>query len=103
MFLTDNGYQVLTAGDGSEAQQVAAQHAGSIDLLLTDVIMPGINGRALAERLAPRYPVMKVLYMSGYTDDGVVHQAGLPSDVPFLQKPFTSDGLLIKVRQVLDA
>src|SRR5258708_37411324 len=68
MFLRDSGYKVLTAADGTEALAAARSYAGPIHLLLTDVVMPGINGRVLAERLAPLQPGMKVLYMSGYTD-----------------------------------
>jgi two-component system cell cycle sensor histidine kinase/response regulator CckA len=103
MFLRDNGYQVLTAADGSEAQQVAAQNAGPIHLLLTDVVMPGINGRVLAERLAPRHPAMKVLYMSGYTDNFIAGHGVLEEGVHLLHKPFTEDALMRKVRELLDA
>jgi PAS domain S-box-containing protein len=102
MFLRDNGYQVLTAADGSEAQQVAAQNPGTIHLLLTDVVMPGINGRALAERLAPRHPKMKVLYMSGYTDSFIAGHGVLEEGTHLLHKPFTEEALLRKVREVLN-
>jgi two-component system cell cycle sensor histidine kinase/response regulator CckA len=102
MFLTDNGYQVLTAADGSEAQQVAAQNPGPIHLLLTDVVMPGINGRVLAERLAPRHPAMKVLYMSGYTDSFIAGHGVLEEGIHLLHKPFTEEALMRKVREVLD-
>jgi len=84
MFLKDNGYQVLTAADGSEAQQVAEQNPGPIHLLLTDVVMPGINGRVLAERLAPRHPAMKVLYMSGYTDTFIAGHGVLEEGIHLL-------------------
>src|SRR6202521_3109918 len=103
MFLKDNGYQVLTAADGSEAQQVAAQNAGPIHLLLTDVVMPGINGRVLAKQLAPRHPAMKVLYMSGYTDSFIAGHGVLEEGVHLLHKPFTEDALMRKVRELLDA
>ena len=103
MFLRDNGYQVLTAADGSDAQQVAEQYAGPIHLLLTDVVMPGINGRVLAERLAPRRPAMKVLYMSGYTDSFIAGHGVLEDGTHLLHKPFTEEALTRKVRQVLDA
>src|ERR1700737_5479733 len=103
MFLRDNGYQVLTAADGAEAQQVAAQNAGPIHLLLTDVVMPGINGRVLAEQLAPRHPAMKVLYMSGYTDSFIAGHGVLEEGVHLLHKPFTEDALMRKVRELLDA
>src|SRR6266853_723494 len=103
MFLRDNGYMVLTAADGSEAQQVAAQNPGPIHLLVTDVVMPGINGRVLAERLAPRHPAMKVLYMSGYTDSFIAGHGVLEEGVHLLHKPFTEESLLRKVRELLDA
>jgi len=97
------GYQVLKAADGEVALKVAQEHPGVIHLLLTDLVMPGISGRVLAERMAALYPQMKVLFMSGYTDDAVVRTGGLGSEMAFLQKPFTPDGLARKVRQVLDA
>jgi DNA-binding NtrC family response regulator len=103
MFLKCNGYQVLTAVDGSEAQRVAAQGAGPIHLLLTDVVMPGINGRVLAERLAPFHPGMKVLYMSGYTDSFIAGHGVLEEGIHLLHKPFTEEALLRKVRELLDA
>jgi two-component system, cell cycle sensor histidine kinase and response regulator CckA len=102
MFLTDNGYQVLAAADGQEAQLVAAQYAGPIHLLLTDVVMPGMNGRALAEMLAPRNPGMKVLYMSGYTDSFIAGHGVLEEGIHLLHKPITEEMLLRKVREVLD-
>jgi PAS domain S-box-containing protein len=103
MFLRDNGYQVLTAADGAEAQQVAEQNPGPIHLLLTDVVMPGINGRVLAERLAPRHPAMKVLYISGYTDSFIAGHGVLEEGTHLLHKPFTEEVLVRKVRELLDA
>jgi PAS domain S-box-containing protein len=103
MFLKDNGYQVLTAADGEEALQVARQHAAPIQLLLTDVVMPGINGRVLAERLAPWQLGMKVLYMSGYTDSFIAGHGVLEAGTHLLHKPFTEEALMRKVREVLDA
>src|ERR1017187_9321571 len=102
MFLRDNGYQVLTAADGAEAQQVAEQNPGPIHLLLTDVVMPGINGRVLAERLAPLHPAMKVLYMSGYTDSFIAGHGVLEEGIHLLHKPFTKEVLVRKVRELLD-
>jgi PAS domain S-box-containing protein len=102
LFLKENGYRVLTAADGSEAQKVAAQISGPIHLLLTDVVMPGINGRVLAERLAPRHPAMKVLYMSGYTDSFIAGHGVLEPGTHLLHKPFTEDVLVRKVRELLD-
>jgi DNA-binding NtrC family response regulator len=102
MLLKENGYRVLTAADGAEAQQVAAQDPGPIHLLLTDVVMPGINGRVLAERLAPRHPAMKVLYMSGYTDSFIAGHGVLEPGTHLLHKPFTEEVLVRKVRELLD-
>jgi PAS domain S-box-containing protein len=102
LFLKENGYRVLTAADGSEAQQVAAQISGPIHLLLTDVVMPGINGRVLAERLAPSHPAMKVLYMSGYTDSFIAGHGVLEPGTHLLHKPFTEEVLVRKVRELLD-
>jgi PAS domain S-box-containing protein len=102
LFLKENGYRVVAAADGSEAQEVAAQIAGPIDLLLTDVVMPGINGRVLAERLAPAHPAMKVLYMSGYTDSFIAGHGVLEAGTHLLRKPFTEEVLVRKVRDLLD-
>jgi two-component system cell cycle sensor histidine kinase/response regulator CckA len=103
LFLKENGYHVLTAADGAEAEQVAAQYPGPIHLLLTDVVMPGINGRVLAERLAPRHPDMKVLYMSGYTDTFIAGHGVLEAGTHLLHKPFTEEALMRKVRELLGA
>ena len=101
LFLKENGYRVLTAGDGREAEQVSAQYSGHIDLLLTDVVMPGINGRVLAERLALNRPDMKVLYMSGYTDSFIAGHGVLEEGIQLLHKPFTEEALMQKVRALL--
>jgi CheY-like chemotaxis protein len=103
MILKENGYRVLSAEDGNEAQQVAEQNPGPIQLLLTDVVMPGINGRVLAERLAPRYPLMKVLYISGYTDSFIAGHGVLDEGMHLLHKPFTREVLLRVVRELLDS
>ncbi len=102
LFLSENGYQVLTAADGNEAQQVAAEFTGPIHLLLTDVVMPGINGRILAERLVLNHPSMKVLYMSGYTDSFIAGHGVLDAGTHLLRKPFTEEVLLRKIRDLLD-
>ena len=103
MFLRDSGYHVLTAADGAQALQVARQYAGPIHLLLTDVVMPGINGRVLAERLAPSQPGMRILYVSGYTDSFIAGHGVLEAGAHLLHKPFTEESLTRKVRELLDA
>jgi two-component system cell cycle sensor histidine kinase/response regulator CckA len=102
-FLKAAGYAVLEAGDSSEAIEAAERYNGEISLLVTDVVLPGINGRALAEQLVSRRPGTKVLYISGYTDDAVVRNGVLLSDIAFLKKPFSQEALALKVREILDA
>jgi len=97
------GYKVLEARIGGEALVLCEQHDGPIHLMLTDVVMPQMSGRKLAERVASLRPDMKVAYMSGYTDDAVVRNGVLDPDMPFIQKPFTASGLARKVREVLDS
>jgi PAS domain S-box-containing protein len=97
-----HGYAVIAAASPAEAL-TAAKTAGRIDLLVTDVIMPGMNGRQMASALAAERPRMRVLYMSGYTDAAIAHQGILPPGTAFLSKPFTPDILARKVREVLDA
>jgi PAS domain S-box-containing protein len=96
------GYTVLDAPDPQAALALSASYAGGIDILVTDVVMPGMSGRELAERLVPERPQMKVLFTSGYTDDAMVRQGVLTAGVAFLQKPFVPDTLARKVREVLD-
>jgi two-component system, cell cycle sensor histidine kinase and response regulator CckA len=97
-----NGYKVLEAQNGRDALQVAENNGGKVDLLLTDVVMPHLGGRGLAEQVATINPGVKVLYMSGYTDDAVIRTGVFESENEFLQKPFTTAALLDKVREVLD-
>jgi PAS domain S-box-containing protein len=100
--LTEYGYTVLAASTDAEALLLCEQHPDSIQLLLTDVVLPGISGAELAKRLVSFYPGLRVLYMSGYTDDAIVHHGVLHPDKEFIQKPFTPNALAIRVRQVLD-
>lgn len=101
-FLQLAGYVVLDAGSPAEAESLCNSHQGRIDLLLTDVVMPGRSGRQLAEQLATSRPNMKVLYMTGYTDDMIVHHGVLETGVALIEKPFSRHSLLNKVRAVLD-
>lgn len=97
-----SGYKVLEAKDGIEALSVSVGHAGPIDLLLTDVVMPGMGGRALAQELARRRPEIKVIFMSGYTGQTVGEQGPIDPGSAFVPKPFTRDILTRKIREVLD-
>jgi len=105
--LQDNGYTVLEASDGLEALRIAKEHTGRIDLLLTDVKMPGMNGLELAARLLSNRPEMTVLYVSGHADSTrqIQLQEGqfiIEPGANFLHKPFSPDGLLQKVRHVME-
>ncbi len=100
--LRSHGYHVLTAVDGEDALKVAHEYDGAVDLVLSDVVMPKLSGPELVRALKARLPRLKVLYMSGYTDDAVVRHGLLEANVSFIQKPYTPLQLARKVRQVLD-
>jgi two-component system, cell cycle sensor histidine kinase and response regulator CckA len=97
------GYTVLEANDGNEALKMCSGHEGTVHILVTDVVMPGINGRELAQKMESLRPAMKVLYISGYTDNAIVHHGVLDAGTAFLQKPFTPEALARKVREVIDS
>jgi len=101
--LRQNGYSVLEAHHGTEALRVALQHAGPIHLLLTDVVMPQMGGRVLAERLKTFRPAIRILYISGYVDDDTIQEGVSNPGTSFLQKPFTVETLSRKVRELLDS
>lgn len=96
------GYTVLTATGGKSAIQLMEGQRGKINLLMTDIVMPKMSGRILAETLRADDPGLKVLFLSGYTDDAVVRHGVLQADVDFLQKPFSLNSLARKVREIPD-
>ena len=101
--LRKNGYTVLLASAGDQALEIAARHRGRIHLLLTDVVMPGLNGRILSERLTAARPDTRVLYMSGYSDDAILRHGVRKAAAHFIQKPFSIDALAHKIRETLNA
>ena len=101
--LEAEGYTTLCASDGSDALRIVERHGGEIHLLLTDVVMPGMSGRELAEQMAARRAGIRILYMSGYPGDAAIHHGSLVRGSAFLQKPFSPDSLTRKVRETLDA
>jgi len=101
--LLREGYHVLEASNGAEGLVVAGSRTGGIDLLLTDVVMPEVGGRELAEQLLRSRPDLRILFMSGYTEDEVVLRAVSVAGTTFLEKPFTPDGLAKTVRTLLDS
>ena len=103
VMLEGRGYEVLTAADGEQAARLCAEHPGGVELLLTDVVMPDIGGRVLADRLGAMYPDLRILFMSGYSDDAVFRHGIIRPDTAFIEKPFSERVLAGKVREVLDA
>ncbi len=101
--LVEYGYSVLLAKDSEEAWEICGATQGPIHLLLSDVVLPGMSGRDSAKRLVTMRPGMRVLYMSGYTSNAIVHHGVLEPGLAFLQKPFAPAALLRKVREILDA
>jgi CheY-like chemotaxis protein len=101
--LTAQGYTVLEAASGTDALELGRSHAGPIHLLLTDVGIPGLDGRSLAQALTVERPELRVLFMSGYADKAIVHHGVVDPDVAYLAKPFTTEAIARKVREVLDA
>ena len=101
--LEDTGYTVLEASDPEEAPAIARSHQEPIALAMTDVVMPRMSGAKLAESLKTVRPESRIIYMSGYTNEAIGHRGVLEAGVAFLQKPFTTESLLRKVREVLDA
>ena len=99
--LAEKGYRVLAARNGDEAIEVANTHRGVIDVLITDVIMPRMNGKQVADVITRKHPKIPVLYMSGYTDEAIVHHGVLEQGINFIEKPFTSQALTTKVRRLL--
>ena len=101
--LKENGYNVLAASGGEEAIRLCRKHKEPIHLLITDVVMPKLSGKDLARRLQMVHPETKVLFMSGYTDEAIVHHGIVDSHIAFIQKPFSETVLMQKIRDVLDA
>ena len=100
--LTQVGYSVIEAANGKHALQLAANHDGPIHLLITDLVMPQMNGRELAAAFKKDHPDMLVLFMSGYTSDVIDAEGVMADKLPFLEKPFELDELIQKVREILD-
>jgi DNA-binding NtrC family response regulator len=101
--LVRNGYVVLTADNALDALEIVSSHSGPIDLLLTDVVMPGRSGKDLASDVVARRPATKLLFMSGYSENVIVHDGVLDAGVNLIEKPFSADDLLHWMRSILDA
>ena len=98
-----SGYTVLEASGGTDALHICQQYEGQLHLLLTDVLMPGMNGQSLAEQVTDLRPCTRVLYMSGYADSTLITLSERKTEIAFIRKPFTPDALARKVRAILDA
>ncbi|MBU0908029.1 MAG: response regulator, partial [Proteobacteria bacterium] len=103
LMLENLGYRVLSASTPGNAITVAREHAGEIHLLLTDVVMPEMNGRDLAKKLISLYPELRSLFMSGYTGNVIAHHGILGEGINFIQKPFSMQALAVKVREALES
>ena len=103
MVFREQGYRVLTASSGAQALELLDAHSGALDLLVSDVVMPGMGGRELVTLVHEKRPGLRFLYLSGYTDDSIVRQGISRAEVNFLQKPFSAGVLLRKVREVLES
>jgi response regulator RpfG family c-di-GMP phosphodiesterase len=101
--LRENGYNILEAANGIEALRMSQNYAQEIHLVITDVVMPGMGGKTLVSRLKEQRPVIKSLFITGYTDNAISHHGVLDSNIDFLQKPFSREGLIRKAREVLDS
>ncbi|MBI3406131.1 MAG: response regulator [Acidobacteria bacterium] len=101
-FLSISGYRVLVARNGAEALQVCRDFDGPIHVMVTDVVMPGLSGRDLAEQAARIRPSMRILFVSGYSDDAIAHQGVIEPNSSFLEKPFTHSALTARIREILD-
>jgi DNA-binding NtrC family response regulator len=100
--LQNLGYTVLEAADGEKALKRATDHSSNIDLLLTDVVMPGMSGKRLADELVKVQPNLKILFMSGYTENAIARHSVLTPGIQFIQKPFSLTALTTKIREVLN-
>ena len=101
--LQSSGYKVIAAANGEDAQRICNESLPKLDLIITDVVMPQMSGRELAENISLLRPGIRILYMSGYTDDAIVRHGVLDENMFFLQKPFSPDALTTKVREVLES